>query len=100
MSDTLFIAGMGTVVVLVGFLIAKHAQRVHQRAQGRQQIGFVPSSFDPTPIQPRVQRLRQNFEAEVRPPGELETSYHLSLLASFREAVARSAYFQEREAHQ
>ena len=91
----LFILGAPVVAALFGFLWLRHDQRVSRRARSLAELGWRGAGFDPTPLKPRIEAVRRDPLAGQSSPVGFD--FHVALLATVREAVARSAYFEQKE---
>ncbi len=87
--------GLATVMVLTGFLLWKRSQRLPARYIRSDPSLWTGRGIDVTPLKPKVEDLRQNFQTAV-PPAK-GVCFHRAFLYSVRRLVAHFAYFQDRQ---
>ena len=97
MSLAEVILGLVVVAILAGYLLVKHRQRNRKRAVLEDTTPWTGGAFDATQLQPRLQRLRNDYLAEL-PPSSHNIWYHRHLMACARQALQCLPYFHDRNA--
>ena len=81
--------------LFVGWLYWQHYRTVHRRRTAERQ--WTGRALDVTSLGSRIERLRENYEAEVHSRSH-DWMYREGLVASARRVLARLAFFRTRPA--
>ena len=92
------IIGLVALVALSGYLYLKHRQRARAAIDRRVRTNLTGEPIDVSKLAPTVRQVRQDYLAARRPSGNVFS--HRNLLGLLRRAVARLAYFHDRETEQ
>ena len=84
---------LAAVVVLAGYLYAKHRQRANSRERSGEAT-WRGQSIDAAKLKPMVENVRRNYIA-AHPPAR-GICFHRALLALARRAIGRLEYFHDR----
>ena len=100
-SDAAFIigwsVGLPVIGVLLSFLWHKHQERAWERERALVEMGWRGSGFDAAALKPRLEEVRRDPLTAAQHKDPVGYYFHVALLASVREAVAHSAYFEQKE---
>ena len=95
MSDLELSVGFAAIAVLTGFLYFKHRQRLLSHSEHHNPVEWTGRGIDTSEIKQTVEAVRRDYEA-ARPKAK-GVFFHRTLLGFARRAVARLAYFHERD---
>ncbi len=98
MSDIEIIIRLTAVAVLTSYLLIKHCHRTRQRYERYHSQGAAGKAIDATQLTPAIAAIRRNYLANRRPASG--ASFHTALLGLARRAVARLAYFHDKESEE
>jgi hypothetical protein len=95
MSFSEIIIRLAAVAVLSGYLYNTHRQRIHSRPGRYDATEWTEKGIDVSQLKPSVEEVRRDYLAARR--SAKDTFFRRSLLGLARRAVARLAYFHDRE---
>ena len=96
MNSSGIILRLGAVVLLGGYLLLKHRQRVRIWT-ARDYPHWPGRSLDAAALHPRLERIRQNYLAELHSSPHT-ASVRANLVARARRTLGSLQYFRDRDA--
>lgn len=98
MSDNEVIIRLTTVLLLLVFLVYRHAERARKRAAFRRQFQREGDVINVAPLRPRLEAVRQEFSqaAHGRAPNHHARE---GLIAEARRKLSQLSFFRHQPAH-